>query len=81
MARFVILTAVNMKHRAFREMTPYGPVQIYRHFGGTAACVLQIQSGMLQRTILQRTNERYNEQFLSIKSGRYSEHKCYNECG
>jgi len=25
------------------------------------------------------TNECYNEQFLSIKSGRYNEHRCYNE--
>jgi len=27
------------------------------------------------------TNERYNKQFLSIKSGCYNEHKCYNERG
>jgi len=24
------------------------------------------------------TNECYNEQFLSIKSGWYNEHRCYN---
>ena len=27
------------------------------------------------------TNEYYNEQFLSIKSGCYNEHRCYNERG
>jgi len=27
------------------------------------------------------TNECYNEQFLSIKSGCYNEHRCYNERG
>jgi hypothetical protein len=27
------------------------------------------------------TNERYNEQFLSIKSGCYNENRCYNERG
>jgi len=27
------------------------------------------------------TNESYNEQFLSIKSGCYNEHRCYNERG
>jgi len=26
-------------------------------------------------------NEWYNEQFLSIKSGCYNEHRCYNELG
>jgi hypothetical protein len=26
-------------------------------------------------------NECYNKQFLSIASGRYNEHRCYNECG
>jgi len=25
------------------------------------------------------TNKCYNEQFLSIKSGCYNEHRCYNE--
>jgi len=25
------------------------------------------------------TNECYNEQFLSINSGCYNEHRCYNE--
>jgi hypothetical protein len=25
------------------------------------------------------TNEYYKEQFLSIKSGCYNEHRCYNE--
>jgi len=27
------------------------------------------------------TNECYNEQFLSIKSGCYNEHRCYSERG
>jgi hypothetical protein len=27
------------------------------------------------------TNECYNEQFLSIKSGCYNENRCYNERG
>jgi len=27
------------------------------------------------------TNECYNEQFLSIKSGCYKEHRCYDERG
>jgi hypothetical protein len=27
------------------------------------------------------TNENSNEQFLSIKSGRYNENRCYNERG
>jgi hypothetical protein len=27
------------------------------------------------------TNECYNEQFVSIKSGYYDEHRCYNERG
>jgi len=27
------------------------------------------------------TNECYNEQFLSTKSGCYNEHRCYNERG
>jgi len=27
-----------------------------------------------------KTNECYNEEFLSIKSGSYNEHSCYNEC-
>jgi hypothetical protein len=27
------------------------------------------------------TNVCYNKQFLSIKSGCYNEHRCYNECG
>jgi len=27
------------------------------------------------------TNECYHEQFLSIKSGCYNEHRCYNESG
>jgi len=27
------------------------------------------------------TNECYNKQFLSIKSGYYNEHRCYNERG
>jgi len=40
----------------------------------------ELQSGMLQRTII-TMNECYNEQFLSIKSGCYNEHKCYNERG
>ena len=26
-------------------------------------------------------NECYNEQFLSIKSGCYNEHRCYNDRG
>jgi len=26
-------------------------------------------------------NECHNEQFLSIKSGCYNEHRCHNECG
>ena len=35
---------------------------------------------MLQRTDA-TTNGCYNEQFLSIKSGCYNEHRCYNERG
>jgi hypothetical protein len=27
------------------------------------------------------TNECYSEQFLSLKSGYYNEHRCYNERG
>jgi len=27
------------------------------------------------------TNKCYNEQFLSMKSGCYNEHRCYNESG
>jgi len=27
-----------------------------------------------------KMNECYNKQFLSIKSGCYNEHRCYNEC-
>jgi len=34
---------------------------------------------MLQRTVLQRTNAK--TKFLSVKSGCYNEHRCYNECG
>jgi hypothetical protein len=32
-------------------------------------------------TIDATTNECYNEQFLSIKSGCYNENRCYNERG
>jgi len=31
------------------------------------------------RTNASTTNECYNEQFLSIKTGRYDERRCYNE--
>ena len=37
------------------------------------------KSGMLQRTILQRTNA--TTKFISIKSGCYNEHRCYNGRG
>jgi hypothetical protein len=45
-------------------------------------CINKIR--MLQRTqMLQQTNatmnECYNEQFVSMKSGCYNEHRCYNE--
>ena len=57
------------------------------HTSPASSCswIMEVQWGMLQRTMLQRTNattnECYNEQFLSIKLGCYNEHRCYNERG
>ena len=42
---------------------------------------IKVHLGVLQRKMLQRTNECYNEQFLSVKSGCNKEHRCYNERG
>ena len=36
---------------------------------------------LLGKVVYVTKNECYNEQFLSIKSGYYNEHRCYNDRG
>ena len=48
---------------------------------GVTVQYLQVQHRVGHATTNECYNECYKEQFLSIKSGCYNEHRCYNEWG